>query len=493
MANIGNAKRQWSELGVTGATNNGRAPGEQVLISANTMLHAQRPGVLIVEDDEDVRVQMKWALVHDYDVTLAGDRRSALGELRGRKPPIMILDLGLPPHPSSVEEGFATLSEALATDPFIKVIIVTGRTEKEHALKAVSDGAYDILYKPIDIGELKTILRRALHVAMLERENTELQRKAGVGAFEGMLGTSPKMQEVFAMIRKIANTDVPVLITGESGTGKELVAQAIHKQSEIRNGPFVVINCGAIPENLLESELFGHEKGAFTGAHMQRRGRFELANGGTLFLDEIGELPPSLQVKLLRFLQEHVIERVGGREQIPLNVRIIAATNRDLRLAMKEGKFREDLFFRINVLSVSLPPLKERGDDILLLANAFLQRFARETRKKVTGFTQQAIAAMTTYAWPGNIRELENRVKRAVIMTEGRKVRPADLELEEPIGWFDGLTLKAARETLEKEMIVKALTRHKDNITRASEELGISRPTLYEMMEKLGITKKQQD
>ena len=467
-----------------------KAMADHDLHAARSVLHAPRYSLLIVEDDEDVRTQMKWALAAECDVVLAGDRASALAELRERRPPVMVLDLGLPPHPASVEEGFAVLSEALAVDPFLKVVIVTGRAEKEHALKAISGGAYDILYKPIDIIELRTILRRALHVSALERENAELQKKAGEGDFEGMLGASPRMQEVFATVRKVAGTDVPVLITGESGTGKELVAQAIHRQSQYRKGPFIVINCGAIPENLLESELFGHEKGAYTGAHVQRKGRFELADGGTLFLDEIGELSLPLQVKLLRFLQEQLIERVGGRDQIRVDVRIVAATNKDLRQAMQDGKFREDLFFRLSVVSLYLPTLKEREDDVLLLAHAFLQRAVRENRKKITGFTQQAVAAIAAYPWPGNVRELENRVKRAVIMAEGRKVKPSDLELEEPASRFEGMTLRAARETLEREMILKVLARQKDNITRAAEELGISRPTLYELMEKLGIARK---
>jgi len=463
---------------------------ENDLQASRVTLPMQRLRLLIVEDDEDVRTQMKWALAAECDIAVAADRASALAELREHKPPVMVLDLGLPPHPASVEEGFAVLSEALAADPFLKVVIVTGRAEKEHALKAVSGGAYDILYKPIDIGELRTILRRAQHVSTLERENAELQLKSQEDAFEGMLGTSARMQEVFATVRKVSSTDVPVLITGESGTGKELVAQAIHRQSQYRNGPFVVINCGAIPENLLESELFGHEKGAYTGAHMQRKGRFELADGGTLFLDEIGELSLTLQVKLLRFLQEQVIERVGGRDQIRVNVRIVAATNKDLKQAMQESKFREDLFFRLSVVSIYLPALKERDDDVLVLAHAFLQRAVKENKKKITGFTQPAMTAIAAYPWPGNVRELENRVKRAVIMAEGRKVKPSDLELEEPEGRFEGMTLRAARESLEREMILKVLARQKDNITRAAEELGISRPTLYELMEKLGIVRK---
>jgi two-component system, NtrC family, response regulator len=291
-------------------------------------------------------------------------------------------------------------------------------------------------------------------------------------------------------VRKVATAEVPVLITGESGTGKELIAQAIHRLSSRKNGPFVVINCGAIPENLLESELFGHEKGSFTGAHIQRKGRIEMADKGTLFLDEIGELPLPLQVKILRFLQEQVIERVGGREQLRVDARVIAATNRDLKQGMADGKFREDLFFRIGVVSVALPSLKERNGDALLMANAFLQRYAKENKKKITGFSTQAAAAIENYNWPGNVRELENRVKRAVIMAEGRKVSPADLELEIPKGRFEGLSLREAREALEREIILRVLGRHNDNITRASEELGISRPTLYELMEKLGIARK---
>jgi two-component system NtrC family response regulator len=446
--------------------------------------------LLIVEDDEDVRAQMKWALATDYEILTAGTRAEAMVAIRGQQPRVVILDLGLPPHPASTEEGFATLADAIAADPQIKIVIVTGRAEKEHAMKAIAQGAYDILYKPVQLDELGTILRRAYHVSGLEREHAELQQRLGEGAFEGMLGSSLRMQDVFATVRKVATTEVPVLITGESGTGKELIAHAIHRLSSRKNGPFVVINCGAIPENLLESELFGHEKGSFTGAHIQRKGRIEMADKGTLFLDEIGELPLTLQVKILRFLQEQVIERVGGRERIRVDARVIAATNRDLKQGMADGKFREDLFFRIGVVSVALPSLKERNGDALLMANAFLQRYAKENKKKITGFSSHAASAIESYNWPGNVRELENRVKRAVIMAEGRKVSPADLELETPKGRFEGLSLREAREALEREIILRVLGKHNDNITRASEELGISRPTLYELMEKLGIPRK---
>jgi two-component system NtrC family response regulator len=399
------------------------------------------------------------------------------------------LDLGLPPYPGEVKEGFLALGEILSQDSFVKVIVITGQGEKDHALKAIGEGAYDFFCKPIQIEELKVVLNRAFYVVQLEREHRELQQRLSGESFEGMIGTSPQIQEVFSSIRKVATTEVPVLIVGESGTGKELVARAIHRNSSRRECPFVVINCSAIPETLLESELFGHEKGAFTGAHIQRKGRFEMAQGGTLFLDEIGELSLALQVKLLRFLQEQKIERVGGREEIVVDARVLAASNKDLKQALKEGKFREDLYYRLSVVTVSLPPLREREGDILLLATALLQRYVHENRKKITGFTPQAIHAIETYPWPGNVRELENRIKRAVIMAEGKKVTPIDLELTSPYMKYEGRGLKEAREALEKDLIQKALAKNKGNVTKVAEELGVSRPTLYELMEKLGIGK----
>jgi two-component system, NtrC family, response regulator len=445
--------------------------------------------LLVIEDDEDLRTQMKWALAQDYDVFLAADRKAALQLVRKEQPSVVTLDLGLPPMPAGVEEGFAALTEMLGDSPRTKVIIVTGRAEKEHALRAIGQGAYDLFYKPIQIDELKVVLHRAFHLSQLEKEQTELQRMLGSESFEGMLGASPQMQDIFSTIRKVATTNASVLVVGESGTGKELVAMAIHKRSARKDRPFVVINCGAIPETLLESELFGHEKGAFTNAHVQRKGRFEAAQGGTLFLDEIGELPPSLQVKLLRFLQDQQIERIGGREQIHVDARVLAATNRDLKEAMREGQFREDLFYRLGVLTVALPPLRERKEDVLLLATAFLHRYVAENRRKVTGFTHQALTVLVNYGWPGNIRELENRVKRAVIMAEGSKVTPEDLEMEAPYTKFNGLNLKEARESLERELILQSLSKNSNNITKAAEGLGISRPTLYDLMDKLGIAK----
>ncbi len=450
----------------------------------------KKPKLLIVDDDEDLRTQMKWAMANDYRVFLAEDRKNALEFFKKELPPVVTLDLGLPPHPTGVEEGFLTLSDILAENNQVKIIVITGRGEKENALRAVSQGAYDFFYKPVQLDELKVVLKRAFYVSQLEEEQRKLRNRLSGDSFEGMLGASPKMLEVFSTIKKVSTTDAPVLITGESGTGKELVARAIHSLSSRKSKPFIPINCGAIPENLLESELFGHEKGSFTGAHAQRKGRIEMAEGGTLFLDEIGELPFSLQVKLLRFLQEKIIERVGGREEIGVDTRVVSATNRDLEEAMKGGSFRNDLYFRLGVISISLPPLRERKGDVLLLAKAFLERYADENTKNIKGFTPQAIDAIEQYEWPGNIRELENRIKRAVIMAEGRKITPEDLEMASPPAGFEIIGLKEAREALEKELILKALSRNNGNLTKAAAELGISRPTLYDLMEKFEIPKE---
>jgi two-component system NtrC family response regulator len=319
------------------------------------------PRLLIVDDDEEIRTQMKWALAQDYEVLLAEDRASAIESFKFDRPWVVLMDLGLPPQPNSPEEGLAAMSELIALDRLLKVVVITGQEEKEVALNAVGTGAYDFLCKPVDMEQLKFLLKRCFHVARLEREYREMQQQLQGDAFEGMLGTSPMMQTVFASIRKVAVTDAPVLILGESGTGKEMAAMAIHRRSARKDGPFIAINCSAIPETLLESELFGHEKGAFTGAHMQRKGRIESASGGTLFLDEIGEIPLPLQVKLLRFLQEQRIERVGGRQEIVVDARIIAATNSDLKLGMADGRFREDLYYRLAVVQMTLPPLRETG------------------------------------------------------------------------------------------------------------------------------------
>jgi two-component system NtrC family response regulator len=450
----------------------------------------EKAKLLIVEDNSSIATQMKWALAQEYEVFLAEDRVSALKLFGEEMPPVVTLDLGLPPHPGDVEEGFQTLSAIIERDSFTKVIVITGQDEKENALRAIGKGAYDFFCKPVQIEELKIVLSRAFYLSQLEREHRELQERLKIEPFEEMIGTSPQVQNVFTSIRKVATSDAPVLITGESGTGKELAARAIHRLSNRKDGLFVAINCSAIPETLLESELFGHEKGAFTGAHIQRKGRFEKAHEGSLFLDEIGELPGHLQVKLLRFLQEQKIERIGGREEISVDVRIMAASNRDLKEAMKDGRFREDLYYRLGVVVISLPPLREREGDILVLATALLQRFSRENRRKITGFSQQAIRALELHAWPGNVRELENRVKRAVIMAEGTKITPKDLELSSPFEKYEGKGLKEAREALERDLIERSLSKHKGSITQAATELGISRPNLYDLMEKLGINKQ---
>ena len=451
-----------------------------------------KPKVLIVDDDEAIRTQMKWALSQDYEVHFAEDRKGALEVFKANAPAVTLLDLGLPPHPNQCDEGLAALSELLAIDATAKVIVISGQGEKHNALQAVGEGAYDFLCKPVEIEELKLLLRRCIQVVELEKEYRELQQSQRSDVFEEMIGTSSQMQAAFALIRKVAGTDAPVLLLGESGTGKEMAAAAIHRRSTRKNGPFVAINCNAIPENLLESELFGHEKGAFTGAHIQRKGLMETAAGGTLFLDEIGELPPSIQIKLLRFLQEHRLQRVGGRQEIQIDTRLVAATNADLKQMIDTGKFREDLYFRLAVVTIRLLPLRERGEDVVFLAREFLQRYAAQSGRTKLVFTPDALRAIARYSWPGNVRELQNRSKRAVIMASGSRVTARDLELQQSQDLASSATtLREAREQVEREMIEHALKRNFGRITAAAAELGISRPTLYELMGKLGIAKER--
>jgi two-component system NtrC family response regulator len=432
---------------------------------------------------------MKWALCNDYELLTAGDRAGALAAFRAGRPTVTLLDLGLPPRPNDPEEGLGVLSAVLALDPLAKVIVVSGQGDKQNALSAVGAGAYDFLCKPVDMDELRLVLQRCVYVAELEQEYRAMQRSARPDTFEDMLSASPRMQSVFDFIRKVAPTNAPVLILGESGTGKEMVAQALHRRSAQTRGPFVAINCNSIPENLLESELFGHEKGAFTGAHAQRKGHIETAAGGTLFLDEIGELPAPVQVKLLRFLQEKCFQRVGGRQEIQSDARVLAATNRNLQESVAGGKFREDLYFRLAVVVVKVPPLRERGDDIIMVAKAFLHTYGVEHAKPGLTFAPDALRTLSLYRWPGNVRELQNRVRRAVIMADGKRVTARDLELTDTLSALPPQTLKEARESVEREMVQDALRRHRGKITSAAVELGISRPTLYELMEKLGIAK----
>ncbi len=445
------------------------------------------PPLLIVDDDEEIRTQMKWALADDYEVLMAGDRAGALEQFKAANPVATLLDLGLPPSPNDPEEGLKTLTQILSVDPSAKVIIVSGQGEKENALRAVGAGAYDFLCKPVDPEELRLVLRRCLYVAELENEYRELQQSLRPKKFEGILAGSGEMQTVFDMIRKVARSNAPVLVLGESGTGKEMVANAIHRQSDRKDKPFVAINCSAIPENLIESELFGHEKGTFTGADKQRKGIIEGAADGTLFLDEIGDLPAPVQVKLLRFLQEKRMQRVGGREELEIDTRIVAATNADLEACVKEGTFREDLYFRLAVVVLNLPPLRKRGDDVTVLAQEFLKRFAEENGKEGLAFAPETILAISRHSWPGNVRELQNRTQRAVIMADDNRIRVRDMELADagPV-----TTLKEARETMERELIQSALQRNSGKVTAAAKELGISRPTLYEMIERLGIERE---
>ena len=452
--------------------------------------------LLVVDDCQDIRKQLKWGLGNEYDVLTAADSREALQSFRKHRPEAVCLDLGLPPHPEATEEGFRCLEELLREDPAAKIVVVTGNGQRETALKAVHLGAYDFYQKPIDLGELQVILRRAFRLYELEEENRSLHSalEGSEAQMAGIFGQCPQMQEVFHIVRKVASCDVPVLILGESGTGKELVARAIHARSLRGSAPFIPINCGAIPENLLESELFGHEKGAFTGAQVRVQGKVEFAHQGTLFLDEIGELSLPLQVKLLRFLQEKVIQRVGGREDIEVDARIVAATNVDVEKAIREGTFREDLYYRIGVLTIVLPPLRERGDDIALLANFFLRRFGEEVGKRVRGFAPAALDLLRSYSWPGNVRELENKVKRGVILCETSLIGPEELGFPQggssgrkmflPEGTF---TLREARDRLEREMLAAEIERHGGNIAKAAEALGVSRPTIYDLMKKHGF------
>ena len=448
-----------------------------------------KPVLLIVDDDEDIRTQLKWALCNDYTILLAEDRESALEHVRTQRPAVVMLDLGLPPHPATPDEGFAILAQILAFESQTKVIILSGQGERTNSLRAVGEGAYDFLCKPPDVEELKVILKRAFHIAQLQTEYRESTEQAAPGVFEGMLGSSPSMQTVFESIRKVAGRDAAVLILGESGTGKEMVARAVHRRSPRSKGPFVAINCAAIPETLIESDLFGHERGAFTGAHTQRVGRIEMAEGGTLLLDEFGELPPPIQVKLLRFLQEQTIERIGGRKEIRVDARLITATNVDLKQAMATGKFREDLFYRVAVVTIKLPPLRERVGDTMLLAQSFLRKYADESGRSSLRYRQDAIRAIEQHSWPGNVREMENRIRRAVIMADGASVKAEDLELTDSSAEAPVRSLKEAREEVDRRMVQEALRKHGSNITSAAAELGISRPTLYELMEKLGIRK----
>ena len=448
-----------------------------------------KPKLLIVEDDEGLQAQLKWAY-EDYDVVIAGNRDAALAALRSEEPAVVTLDLGLPPDPDGTSEGFAVLDAIMAMKPDTKVIVASGHGARESALQAIERGAYDFYQKPVDIEELGLIVGRAFKLNQIEGENRRLSEK--VGEDKTVLGTmvtaAPEMAKVARTIERVAPTNVSVLLLGASGTGKELLAKGLHEASDRRSGSFVAINCAAIPENLLESELFGHEKGAFTGAVKMTEGKIEMAHGGTLFLDEVGDIPLPLQVKLLRFLQERVIERVGGRKPIPVDTRIVCATHQNLEGMISEGTFREDLFYRLAEVVVKIPSLSERPGDGVLLAKHFLTRFAAEMNPQVKGFAPDALAAIDGWGWPGNVRELENRVKRAVIMADGKLVSAEDLDLGEGGEEDDmALNLKQAREEADRRMIRQALARSQGNISMTAKLLGISRPTLYDLLKQYDL------
>jgi two-component system NtrC family response regulator len=443
--------------------------------------------LLIVEDDPGLLSQLKWCF-EGYDVYTAENREAAIAELRRHEPAVMLQDLGLPPRPEGVEEGLATLTETLRLAPHTKVIVVTGNGDQENALTAVAQGAYDFYEKPVDTDTLKLLVDRAFNIAELEGENRRLQSQVNESPLDGIVAASEAMLAVCRMIEKVAPTNVTTLLLGESGTGKELLSRALHNLSPRKDQNFVAINCAAIPENLLESELFGHEKGSFTGAHKQQIGKVELANGGTLFLDEIGDMPIALQAQMLRFLQERVIERVGGRQEIPVDVRVVCATNQRPETLIQEGLFREDLYYRVSEITINIPPLKDREEGRLILARTLLTKFAKLQNRAINGFADDAISAIESYNWPGNVRELENKIKGAVIMADGKMVTAADLGIAGGESDDESLNLREVRQEAESKAIRVALTKSFGNISKASELLGVTRPTLYDLINKYGLS-----
>lgn len=443
--------------------------------------------LLIVEDDPALQKQICWAF-DQYETLAAADRENALAQLRRHAPPVVTMDLGLPPEPDTVSEGFKLLEQILELAPDTKVIVLTGQNDRANAVRAIGLGAYDFFAKPFEPDLLALTIDRAFRLYDLQQENQRLQTMRQPDAFGGLITRDPEVLRICRLIEKVAATDATVLLLGESGTGKELLARALHDLSPKRGARFVAINCAAIPDNLLESELFGYEKGAFTGAARQTIGKIETANRGTLMLDEIGDLPLALQVKILRFLQERVIERVGGRDEIPIDVRIVCATHQDLKALIKEGRFREDLYYRLAEIVVEIPPLRDRQGDAALLAHSFVQRFAAEQRRRSMTLRSDAVASIEAHTWPGNVRELENCIKRAVIMAEGSQITAADVGFasngDEDLAF---LNLRRVRDEAEKRAVITVLSRVNGNIVRAAEILGVSRPTLYDVMHKIGL------
>ncbi|MBS0169933.1 MAG: sigma-54-dependent Fis family transcriptional regulator [Nitrospira sp.] len=446
------------------------------------------PTVYVLEQDELIASALRALLEDECEVYLSAWNAQAVGEIHERAPMVILLDLDTAASPAG-EEGLAILQTLRQSGHLGRIIVYTANTDRSLAVRAVQYGACEILTKPLDLTVLKPLVRRVARIADLEQEAREAVAGAGHEEFSGMLGTSASIHRIYEAIRKVSTNDAPILITGESGTGKELTARAIHERGLRRQGPFIPINCGAIPESLLESELFGYERGAFTGAVGQKKGKVEFAQGGTLFLDEVGELPNTLQVKLLRFLQDHTFERVGGHQPIEMNVRIIAATNVNLKEAIEKGTFREDLYYRLGVVHINLPPLRERGEDVSLIAMACLRQAATRYHKRLYGFTREAQDALQAYAWPGNVRELSNRVGRAVVMAEGTHVTPSDLDLpRHTTRHEDGsISLKVNQQRIETDLILKAFTLSQGNLSRAAQELGISRSTLYRRLRQYGM------
>jgi two-component system NtrC family response regulator len=442
--------------------------------------------LLVVEDDPGLQSQLRWCF-EDYEVLVAEDRESALAQLRRHEPAVVLQDLGLPPDSEGVGEGFATLEETLSIAPDTKVIVVTGHGDQENALRAVSLGAYDFYQKPVETETLQLIVDRAYQMCELEQENQRLLRQESTSPLDGIVAASEKMLEVCRMVEKVAPTNATTLLLGESGTGKELLARALHSLSDRVEQSFVAINCAAIPESLLESELFGHEKGAFTGAVKQTPGRIETADRGTLFLDEIGDMPLALQAKLLRFLQERVVERVGGREEINVDVRVVCATNQNLEDAIKDGRFREDLYYRISEITIDIPPLRERKGGRVILARSLLEKFSTQQGRSFKGFSTDALNAIQNYHWPGNVRELENKIKGAIIMAEGKQIAAADMTLTDVDDSPPSLNLREVRRNAEGQAIRRALVYASGNISKAAKMLGITRPTLYDLLEKYEI------
>ena len=441
--------------------------------------------LLVVEDDEGLQRQLKWAY-DGYQVVCAGDRRSAVDAVRAHEPAVVTLDLGLPPDPDGTDEGFATLAEILRLKPDTKVIVATGHGARESATRAIAMGAYDFYKKPVDIDELGLIVARAFHLHAIEEDNRRLEASGEAKVLGSIITAAPEMTKVARTIERVASADVSVMLLGASGTGKELLARAVHEKSG-RSGAFIAINCAAIPENLLEAELFGYERGAFTGAVKSNVGKIELAQGGTLFLDEVGDIPLPLQVKLLRFLQERVIERIGGRSPIAVDTRIVCATHQDLEAMIGDGRFREDLYYRLAEIVVKIPSLAERSGDAVLLARHFVNRFSRELNPAVQSLSPDAVEAIAAYGWPGNVRELENRVKRAVIMADGKSITAGDLDLQAgtPVGDdILPINLRAAREIADRKAIRQAMSQSDNNISGAAKLLGISRPTLYDLLKQ---------